>query len=207
MTLQQISEKRPRKIDLNLLPPEYRPVKKSKLSLLLALVAILLVCALVPVFIAKTGVDSDIKPLRPKLTSLQSTLQANLANNAEAATIQKQIDDNVAKLAVVGVDYRTFISTRIIWSAILEEINDITPKSKITLDAITLTDISVVFAGTSTKRQYIIDYEKVLEESPFFKGITFSFEDGTDSVSFGITAPFDMSTISSTNNASLNSNR
>ena len=207
MTLQQTPEKRAKKIDLNLLPPEYRPAKKSKLSIILILVAILLACAFAPIFIAKTGVDSDIEPLRTELSSLQATLQANLATNAEANAIQTQIDDNISKLAVMEADYQTFISTRLIWSAILEEINDITPKSKITVNTLGLSDKSIVFSGTATKRQYIIDYETTLEDSPFFSEVTFSFEDGVDSVSFKITAPFDMSYIISENLARFNSSK
>lgn len=209
MTLQQTPEKRPNKIDLNLLPAEFRPAKKSKLTILLVLVAVLLACALAPVFLAKTGIDSDIKPLEAKLTALDATLAANKANNAEAVVILAQYMDNVSKLAVMQSDYRQFVSTRILWSAILEEVDDLTPRSKITAKTIYLADTYIKIEGTATKRQYIIDYETAIEASDFFKGITFSFDDNAtgDPVTFKVEAPFDMSYISSTNNASLNSSK
>jgi Tfp pilus assembly protein PilN len=119
------------------------------------------------------------------------------------------IDANNSKMTVMASDYKTFISTRLMWSAILSEINDLTPKSKITIATVTLQDTGVKIDGSATKRQYIIDYETSIEASPFFKDVTFSFEDSTagEMVIFKITAPFDMSYISSTNLASFNSSK
>jgi len=56
VTLQQTPERRPKKIDLNLLPAEFRPVKKSKLSLILYITIFVLVCAIAPLIIMKSGV-------------------------------------------------------------------------------------------------------------------------------------------------------
>lgn len=207
MTLQQTPEKRPKKIDLNLLPAEYLPTKKSKLSIILVLVTVLLICSTVPAITAKTGVDSDIKPLQVKLTGLDATLKANLANNAEAVSIENQITDNISKLVSLNFDYYTFVSTRLIWSKIIEELYDITPRSRIDWNTVTLSSTSIQIDGTATKRIYIIDYETAVEASPFFKGITFSFEDNAEgeAVNFKITAPFDMAYIISDNNASISS--
>ena len=211
MTLQQLAEKRPRKIDLNLLPPEYRPVKKSKLSIILVLVTVILVCALIPITIAKAGVDSDIKPMREEIPHLDAPIQANNAVNQQASVIQKMIDDNNSKMAVTESSYNTVVSSRLLWSQIVSEINDLTPYSKITLAGISPSDTCVApsgtcpsgstplitITGTSTKQQYILDYATTLEESPFFQNVDFNFQDsGTGSVTFTLTAPLDLLNIS-----------
>jgi len=209
MTLQQIAEKRPRKIDLNLLPPEYLPAKKSKLSLILALVTVILVCALVPLIIAKAGVDSDIKPMRVEITDLDATIQANTAQNRQAAVIQSMIDNNNSKMAVIESSYTTVVGTRVLWSKVISEINDLTPYSKINLSSISLPSGTCVLpsgtcpsgsapiitlAGTSAKQQYVLDYATALQGSPLFKNVDFSFGAsgvGT-AVRFTLTAPLDL---------------
>ena len=212
MTLQPIAEKRPRKIDLNLLPPEYRPAKKSKLSILLYSITVILVCAAVPLFIAKTGVDSDIKPMKEAITHLDATIQANAAVNQQAAAIQKLIDDNTSKMTVLQSSYDTVVSTGLRWSQVISEINDLTPYSKITLIGLSISGTClaptgtcpsgsgpiITFSGTSTKQQYVIDYATTLEESPFFINVNpNSLSSGGGAlVSFTITAPLDLPNIS-----------
>ena len=212
MTLQQIAERRPRKIDLNLLPPEYRPAKKPKLSIILTLVTVILVCALLPLIIAKAGVDNDIKPMREEITHLDATIQANAAINQQAAVIQKMIDANNSKMAVMESSYNTLISTRLLWSQIISEINDLTPYSKITLTGLSISGPClsptgacpagsgpvITFTGTSTKQQYVIDYATTLEESPFFINVNPNSvsSGGGALVTFTIIAPLDLSNIS-----------
>jgi Tfp pilus assembly protein PilN len=211
MTLQQIAERRPRKIDLNLLPPEYRPVKKSKLSLILVLVAVILVCASVSLIILKFGVDSDIKPMREQITSLDATIDANAANNQAASAIQTMINDNISKMAVMQANYSTAVNSRILWSQLIAEINELTPYSKIAVTSIAPAGTCIAPAGIcpsgsepvitligiSLKQQYILDYATILEESPFFKNVVFSFQDnGIGIVNFTITVPLDMQNVS-----------
>ena len=212
MTLQQIAERRPRKIDLNLLPPEYRPAKKSKLSIILYLVTVILVCAAVPLCIAKIGVDRDIKPMKEELTHLDATISANSAVNQQAAAIQKMIDDNNSKMTVMQSSYNTVVSTRLLWSQIVSEINAITPYSKITITGLSIsgTCISptglcpsgsgpvITFSGNSPRQQYVIDYARTLEESPFFMNVNPNSltSGGGALVTFTITAPLDLQNIS-----------
>ena len=47
MTSEQLPERRPQKIDLNILPPEFLPKKASRLSILMVMVAIILACLVV----------------------------------------------------------------------------------------------------------------------------------------------------------------
>ena len=212
MTLQQIAEKRPRKIDLNLLPPEYRPAKKSKLSIILALVTAILVCALIPLAIAKFGVDNDIKPMKEQITGLDATISANGANNQAAIAIQKEIDESNSKMAAMESNYSTVVNTRLLWSQIISELNDITPYSKITLTGISISGACtapsgtcplgsgpvITLAGTAQKQQQVVDYATILEESPFFMNVNPRFTGGGGEalVSFTITAPLDLLNIS-----------
>jgi Tfp pilus assembly protein PilN len=203
MTLQQTPEKRPRKIDINLLPPEYRPAKKSRLSLILIVAMVVLACALVPVITLKFGVDSDVKPLRAEITQLDATIAARTANNREATGLQAQIDVLTNKSIGMYMDYAEFLASRIVWSDVVTEIFDCIPNNRITLNSITpvatsLEGMDITLIGTATgtssssKRLYIHDYVTALEKSDFFEKVDFSFSDITENTaSFTITAPLD----------------
>lgn|GEM_PF-1196076 len=190
MTLQQTVERRPKKIDLNLLPPEFRPVKKSKLGLILSLTIIVLIVAMVFMIITKSSVNSDRKSLITELTGLQTQLLALQANKNQADSIKSQITATEAQLDATIADDKTFHNDSIIWSQVVTEIDDLIPSSKITLDSITVaTDRSISLPGTSTKKMYVYDLLLALNESDFFTVTNFNFGDcqQTGSCGFSIT--------------------
>jgi Tfp pilus assembly protein PilN len=199
MTLQQIHERRPKKIDLNLLPSEYRPVKRSKLNVILYMTTFVLVCAAITLIVIKLGVDSDIKDLNGQLASLQQQLSVLQANKNEADVIKSQISDVQGQLAAIEANYQTFLNDRYLWSQIITEIDDLVPGNKITLSTISISaGNEVSIAGISTKRINVYDYVLALEESDFFTGVDFTFGDcpETENCQFTITAP--LSTLSQT---------
>lgn len=191
MTLQQISERRPKKIDLNLLPPEFRPAKKSRLGVLIIITTILLVCATVVLVILKSGVDGEVSDLKKDLNTLQAELSELNARNAEANAVQALIDAANEELMNIQADYETFINERKLWSEILSEIDDLLPGTKITLSSITASGEMVEIKGTSLKKIYTYDYVVDLEESDFFTGVDFFFGDCPDATecTFEIEAP------------------
>jgi len=192
MTLQQATERRPKKIDLNILPDEYRPPKKSYLGLILYLVVFVLVCALAVVIVMKLGVDSDIKTLDQNLAGLQQQLTELQANKAEADPLKAQITNAQAQLAGMESDYESFMEDRLMWSQIIDEIIETLPGKKITLNSISTAADKVTLRGTATKRIYVYDYALDLEESDTFENVDFTFGDcpETSNCDFTITAPF-----------------
>lgn len=192
MTLQQASERRPKKVDLNLLPSEYRPVKKSRLGIILYLIVFVLICAMVPLIIMKLGVDSDTKSLKDNLANLQQQINTLQANKNEADPIKDQIAVVQGQLVSMEADYQSFIDNRSAWSEIINEVFDLVPGNKLSLSSVAISSSNIItISGTSTKRIYVYDYAVNLEESDFFTGVDFTFGDcpETDKCTFSITVP------------------
>jgi Tfp pilus assembly protein PilN len=196
VTLQQTSERRPKKIDLNLLPSEFRPVKKSKLSLILYMTIFVLVCAVALLIIVKSGVDSDSNSLKVNKTSLQQQLSTLQANKNEADGIKSQITAVQDQLATTKADDQIFHNDSIIWSQVITEIDDLVPGKKITLSSIGTSDNGVSLPGTSTKKMYVYDLLVDLEASDFFTDIEFSFGDCPDTASCNFDISFSVNNVS-----------
>ena len=190
MALQQTPERRPKKIDLNLLPAEFRPVKKSRLSLILYITIFVLVCAIAPLIIMKSGVDSDSNSLKAELPILQQQLATLQANQNEADAIKSQITAAQDQLATAKADDQIFHNDSMLWSQVITEIDNLVPGSKITLSSIGTSAHGVSLPGTSTKKMYVYDFVVDLGESDFFTDVDFNFGDCPDiaACNFAITA-------------------
>ena len=191
MTTQQTPERRPKKIDINLLPSEYRPPKKSYLGIILYLIIAVLICAMVPMFIMKSGVNNDIASLHRNSASLDQQLSALQVNKDEADPIKAQIADAQNQLVTMDADYQAFVANRSTWSQIITEISDLIPGKKITVEGISASVDKVTITGFATKRTYVYDYVVSLEESDFFSNVDFTFGDCPDieKCAFTIKAP------------------
>jgi len=190
VALQQTPERRPKKIDLNLLPAEFRPVKKSRLSLILYITIFVLVCAIAPLIIMKSGVDSDSNSLKAELPILQQQLATLQANQNEADAIKSQITAAQDQLATAKADDQIFHNDSMLWSQVITEIDNLVPGSKITLSSIGTSADTVSLPGTSTRKMYVYDFVVALGESDFFTDVDFNFGDCPDiaACNFAITA-------------------
>lgn len=180
MTLQQTSERRPKKIDINLLPSEFRPVKKSKLSLILYITIFVLACAIAALIIMKSGVDSDSNSLKVDQNSLQQQLVTLQANKNEADGVKSQITAVQGQLATAQADNQSFLNSSTTWSQVITEINDLVPSSEITLSSINTNGNKVSLIGVSTKKIYVYNLLVNLNESNFFTDVGFNFGDCPD---------------------------
>ena len=191
MTTQQTPERRPKKIDINLLPSEYRPPKKSYLGIILYLTIAVLICAMIPLFMMRSGVNNDIASLHRNITSLDQQLSDLQVNKDEADPIKAQIADSQNQLVTMEADYQAFVANRSTWSQIITEINDLIPGKKILVESISASVDHVTISGVATKRTYVYDYVVSLEESDFFSNVDFTFGDCPDikSCAFTIKAP------------------
>jgi Tfp pilus assembly protein PilN len=198
VTLQQTPERRPKKIDLNLLPSEFRPVKKSKLSLILYITIIVLVCAIAPLIIMKSGVDSDRNAITAEQISLLFQLSTLQENKNEADAIKIQITAAQDQLAKVKADELTFLNSSILWSKVITEIDDLVPGKKITLSSIGTTAQGVSLPGTATRKIYVYDFAVALEASEFFTNVDFNFGDCPDVAQCGFAITASVSNVSQT---------
>lgn len=177
MTSQQLPERRPKKVNLNLLPPEYLPRKVSKLSIALVTATVVLACLIVPFILLKADVAADCAPLEDQVVLLNAQLNILYDRAAEAEAIQAQIDAAESALAAMEQDYETFNAGLVMWHAIIEEIRDLLPGTRVTLISITQSDSKVELTGTATDSRYFLDYVHNLEESDFFSEVEPEFGD------------------------------
>ena len=171
MTSHQLPERRPKLIDLNLLPSEYQPRKIPKLSIYLVILTIVLACLIAPLVFLKSNADAECTPLEWELNQLDSQYRALLPLSTQASKLQNQIDAFENLLLAINKDYETFQDNLVLWSEIIEEIDDLIPGKRVTLSSITVAAGKITLVGTATKDDYVWDYITDLEDSPYFSGV------------------------------------
>ena len=185
MTSQQLPERRPKKIDLDLLPTEYLPRKVSKLSIALVFVAVLMLCLPVPLFIMKADVDAENKDLETRVAQLNSELQDLNNIKTQAESLQKQIDAAEKKLETTREDYETFLQNRLLWSDIITEIDELIPGKRVTITSIKQGGSLITLTGTATRDDYVVEFARSLEESEYFSpGIDITYSAPGEEASF-----------------------
>ncbi|MBA7600388.1 hypothetical protein ES703_07438 [subsurface metagenome] len=187
MTSQQLPERRPKLIDLNLLPPEYLPRKLSRLSIVLVILIVLMLCLPVLFIFFKADVDAESTALQTKRDGLQAQLTDLYDIKRQADALQAQIDTLNSALAAIEQDYQTFIQNRVLWSEIVEEIDRILPGKRVTLKSIVQSDSEVTLTGTATRDSYVYDYATDLEESEYFSEADVTSLDTGEEASFTMT--------------------
>ena len=187
MTSQQLPERRPKLIDLNLLPPEYLPRKLSRLSIVLVILIVLMLCLPVLFIFFKADVDAESAALQTKRDGLQEQLTDLYDIKRQADALQAQIDTLNSALAAIEQDYQTFIQNRVLWSKIVEEIDRILPGKRVTLKSIVQADSGVKLTGTATRASYVYDYATALEESVYFSEAYVTSLDSGEEASFTMT--------------------
>jgi len=167
MTSEQLPERRPAKIDLDLLPSEFKPPKAVRLNFILVLVAIVLAILIVPFVLLEMDASSQIDPLEEKLNLRNAELSELYGKRAEAVALEAQIDAADNKLNSMEQDYQTFREDLVLWSEIIDEIDDLLPAA-ITLSSITQSVSEIKLVGTTRDIKTVNDYARELEESDYF---------------------------------------
>ena len=166
-------ELRPKKVDLDLLPDEYKPRKVSKLTTVLVILVVLMVCLAGLLIFLKTDVDGKNSSLEGELATVTSEYQktVNLVNEGKA--LQAQIDAAESKLEAIEQDYLIYQENLILWSVIIKEIDDAIPgTTRLSLKSITQSGVSITLLGTADEDSYIWNYATNLEEKEYFWDVT-----------------------------------
>lgn len=187
MTSQQLPERRPKLIDLNLLPPEYLPRKLSRLSVALVILIVLMLCLPVLFIFFKADVDAESAALQTKRDGLQAQLTDLYDIKRQADALQAQIDTRDSALEAIEQDYQTFIQNRVLWSEIVEKIDYILPGKRVTLKSIVQSDSRVTLTGTATRDSYVEEYARALRESEYFSEAYVTSLDRGEEASFTMT--------------------
>jgi Tfp pilus assembly protein PilN len=171
MTTEQ-PELRPKKIDLDLLPDEYKPRKVSKLSTVLVIVVILMACLAGLLFFLKTNVDGKIDSLEDELVTVTADYNGAVKLVKDGKALQDQIDAAESKLEAIEEDYVIYKADLIVWSVIIKEIDDAIPGTRLSLKSITQSGSSITLQGTANEDSYIWNYATNLEEKEYFWDVT-----------------------------------
>ena len=165
-------ELRPKKVDLNLLPDEYKPRKVSKTSTVLVILVVVMVCLAGLFIFLKTNTDGKIGTLEDELVTV--TADYNVARNVvtEGKALQDQIDAAESKLEAIEGDYEIYKEDLILWSVIIKEIDDAIPGTRLSLKSITQSGSSINLVGTANEDNYVYNYATNLEENEYFWGVT-----------------------------------
>ena len=168
MASEQPVERRPKLIDLNLLPPEYLPRKISKVTIGLVILVIVALALPWPFVYLRSGVRADTAPLETQLAQLEAQEAQWIAKGPEAAQLKADIAAAEALLATIEQDYETFEDGLVLWSEIIDDIDEARPGKRITVLEIEQRGSQVTIDGTATKRAYVYDYAQNLEETERF---------------------------------------
>ena len=135
MTTEQ-PELRPKKIDLDLLPDEYKPRKVSKMTTVMVIVVVLMVCLAGLLVFLKTNVDSKIDSLEDELVTVTADYNGAVKLVKDGKALQDQIDAAESKLEAIEEDYAIYQEDLVLWSVIIKEIDEAIPGTRLSLKSI-----------------------------------------------------------------------
>ena len=171
MTTEQ-PELRPKKIDLDLLPDEYKPRKVSKVTTVLVTLVVLMVCLAGLLIFLKTNIDGKIGSLEDELFTVKADYNDAVKLVKDGKALQVQIDAAESKLEAIEEDYEIYQEDLIVWSVIIKEIDDAIPGTRLRLSSITQSGSSLTLQGTANEDSYIWNYATNLEEKEYFWDVT-----------------------------------
>ena len=174
MTMQELPERRPGKIDLNLLPKEYLPKRRSPWVMVLVLVVVVLACLPWPFLIMKADVDSDNRQLQAEKESLELEYNQKMAVASEGGQLQRDIEAaNAVWLAILG-DYELFQDRLRAWSEIKYDVKQ-KPRGVLgELTTVSQNEDVISIDGWFSREEYIYEYALMLADTGHF------IEDGVD---------------------------
>ena len=171
MTTEQ-PELRPKKIDLDLLPDEYKPRKVSRVTTVLAIVVVVMVCLAGLLFFLKSNADGKIESLEDELVTVTADYNGAVKLVKDGKALQGQIDAAEGKLEAIEEDYVIYKEDLIVWSVIIKEIDDAIPGTRLSLKSITQGGSSITLQGSANEDSYIWNYATNLEEKEYFWDVT-----------------------------------
>jgi len=171
MTTEQ-PELRPKKVDLDLLPDEYKPRKVPKSITIMVIVVVVMVCLAGLFIFLKTNADSKIGTLEDELVTVTAEYNAARKLVTEGKALQGQIDAAEDTLEAIEGDYAIYQEDLILWSVIIKEIDEAIPGTRLSLKSITQSGSSINLVGTANEDNYVYNYATNLEESEYFWGVT-----------------------------------
>lgn len=176
------SEKlRPRVVEINLLPPEYKQRLKLSLQFLLVALSLMLVLPLYPLAQWRVAAGGEASDIKVQLDAQKRALSSLTTLEPRATQLQADIDQARGKLEAMDSDYEAFLAQRVKWSQALKEILDF-PEGVTLGPAISQGSPApeVTVEGIAPDFTTVANYANRLRASGIFSSVT--IETGSSSV-------------------------
>jgi Tfp pilus assembly protein PilN len=162
-------EERPRPIDLNLLPPEYRR-RGPGLAPGLGLLALALLVAALAILQLRVRADDEATRWSARLSRAQTTRAALAVVETTAQEYQGKIASLHQQLEVMEADYAELASRRVAWSQVLQAILSAAP-ADVGLSSIQQRNYQLILQGTGSSDASITGFAQKLSGSPLFASV------------------------------------
>lgn len=171
---------------INLIPPKFKKEKERQKVISLVFSSVILISSMVLIlsaiiYIANYFTEKNIDLVSKQIEAEDSKLQ-------QFSGLLKKINSANAKLQKIDL----INSDRVLWNNVIGELaNDTPQKLKIKSLSLDKETQKITLAGVAETRRDIAQFKEKLEESNFFKSVTFyssAYNTGENSYSFNLTA-------------------
>lgn len=171
------------KVDINLLPPEYRP-KRWALPLSVGLAVVILAVGYYGYgFLMKNDAShSELEALQSQLDSVNNEIQS-LINDTTIREYKDQIAQaqaEVAELNTMEQDYEAYYADRVYWKSVIQTIRELAPSDVILTEFEQEGDNEITVEGELSSGVensiVIVEYAEQLENRGMFSQVAFEID-------------------------------
>ena len=171
-------------LDINLLPPDYRPRPLfSWAGLAVVLAALLLLALLFPLLDARARSAEVLSGRQARLEALTGEEKGLLVHEPTASELRSRLETEEKKLLELEEDYKTFQQERVDWPPVLEALLARLLPGMAFL-SFTQKDTDLEVTGTATEVQQAVSYVRQLSQGGLFSNIRFNYRDTDKGVEF-----------------------
>jgi len=171
-------------LDINLLPPGYRPRPLFSWAGLAVIVVFLMLLALLfPLFDLQAEAGEALATRQAWLDVLTGQEKGLLAHEPTASDLRSRLEREEKTLKELEEDYETFQQERADWSLVLETLLGRLPPGMAFLSFIQKgTDLEAV--GTAPDAAQVVYYVRLLSQEELFSNIRFNYRETAKGVEF-----------------------
>jgi hypothetical protein len=181
----KVRDTRPQLVDLNLVPPEYRPRPFPILTAGLGLLLVGCLLVVYGIFYAKTYADLEIDQLGIRVAQAQAVVEASTGDPAALA--------HQEQLRALRDDYKTLSQRQINWGDVFQVIGDVPPG--VIVRTASQTGYGVTVSGSAVNQGTAAVYLDRLKNSGLFVDSAIQIGPASGPVAFESTSPTPVPTI------------